>query len=369
MKQVLIALVLLFATPPLLWADQIIDTRGLPYDGVVKNYRDFTVFLQVGGTGKLIKKRLWQIRRMEIAGNGAFNQAEQLLEKKKFTEAIVSYDKAHRAARTKAAWIKTMIRDRRYGSLVAAGKIKRAVEDWLEMVDTTNADPAALNLCPTKFAPEGSPANQTAVQILDARAVQLLKDKKRNKAYVGRILILKMKIQEADGDDTGAIRTAEQIAKLDGIRPSSPKDNEKQPVAARNALNLAVLEQLMKSGKTDNVIQNIRANLKEYNNIQLPGAMLLLGKGLLQKYEQDGKRDRKLLIRAGLNLVWVYAEFASTPEAPEALYLAAVVNRQLHEPPAVRKALEVLVESYGGSDENPWAAKAAKELAEMSPGK
>ncbi len=68
----------------------------------------------------------------------------------------------------------------------------------------------------------------------------------------------------------------------------------------------------------------------------------------------------------GLNLVWVYAEFGSEGEAPEALYLAARVNRQLNEPVAVRRALEVLVDSYGGANENPWATRAEKELAEMS---
>ena len=133
--------------------------------------------------------------------------------------------------------------------------------------------------------------------------------------------------------------------------------------------DLAVLEQLMKSGKTDYVIQTIRTNLGEYNKKGLPGAMLLLGKALLQKYDQDEKKDRKLLIRAGLNLVWVYAEFASSPEAPESLYIATVVHRKLHEPAAVRMALKVLVDSYGGADKNPWSAKAAKELTEMSPGK
>ena len=125
----------------------------------------------------------------------------------------------------------------------------------------------------------------------------------------------------------------------------------------------------MKSGKAEGVIRKIRSNLKEYDKRQLPGAMLLLGKAQLQKYEQGGKKDRKLLIQAGLNLVWVYAEFGSEGEAPEALYLAARVNRQLNEPVAVRRALEVLVDSYGGANENPWATRAEKELAEMSAGK
>ncbi len=376
MKRTIIALMMFSAIVPVLWADQIIDTRGLTYDGVVKKYRDFTVSLRLGGTGELISKKLWQIRKMEIAGNKAFNQAETLLGEKKYTEAIASYDKAYRAAAGKAAWMKRLIRDRRYQAIVAGGMIKRAVEDWIALVDAAKTDPAALNLCPTKFAPAGSPANIAAIQILDAKTVQLQKNKKQNRKYIARILNLKMKIQEADGDAAGATRTAEQITKLGESTisrgPTSPTkapDNETQPVEASDAPDLAVLGRLLKSGKVDGVIRKIRSNLKEYGKPQLPGAMLLLGKAQLQKYEQGGKKDRKLLIQAGLNLVWVYAEFGSEPEAPEALYLAAQVNRQLNEPVAVRKALEVLVDSYDGGSENPWVTKAEKELAEMSAGK
>jgi tetratricopeptide (TPR) repeat protein len=390
LSRLLAGLVIFTAAASSVVADDLIDAKGLPFEGAIQDFRDYELTFRLTGTGRDLKRPLAEIRKLTIVGQDAFNQAEALLGKKQYDQAVKAYEQALSAAGGEA-WLERLIRGRRYQAVVAGGHIDQAVKDWLAMMDESSGAKAVSALRPATFGSEGSAANTTAIGLLDAKAEELKRNPEANKDYLTDVLTLKMKIQEATGDEEGATKTAEGITGLGGkaepsgepaaeeAEPSeesaaeegeteSPTQPASSPPATEQKSDLDVLGRLLKAGKIDDVIAQIEPRLKDTPVDQLPGSLLLLGKAQWAKYNQGGEKDRKLLLKAGLNFMWVYSHFNDEDEAPEALYLAAQVNRELGEPEAVGRALTELVNEYGGEEEeeNPWVAKARRELDELS---
>jgi tetratricopeptide (TPR) repeat protein len=348
-------------------ADQLIDTRGLPYEGSLTGYRARTLNFRATNIGREKSYPLAQIRSLKIDGFDAFNQAEDLAGKKKYNEAVAAYDKALRSAPTDRAWIKTLVADRRYQACAKAGRIDEALKEWLTMMDADPNDKIIQALMPETFAPEGDPANAEAVKLLDAKLAQLQKDPK-SENYTRRLLKLKMKLLEAMGEEEKATAAAQAVTQLnapaaDKTAPDAPEDEEEESQAPAPAMSdLDVLARLVEAGKYDDVIEKLAPRMQTLPRNDLSGPLFLLAKAQWLKYQADEPKDQKLLLRAGLNLMWVYSAYGNSDEAPEALFLAAQLHRAMNDPAAARRALEELVEQFGGAEDNPWVSKAQDML-------
>jgi tetratricopeptide (TPR) repeat protein len=360
MRKWIVLAVVLVASAGLVVADQVTLTSGLPYSGEVTKYQDYTVFITLQ-TGRTASRELSEIGSIKLDGQADFNKAEEALSAKKFDDAIKAYDKAMQSAGR--AWMKELIRDRRYTALAASGKVDRALKEWLDMVDKAGGPNAKLNaLRPTTYGPEGSAVNKRAIAVLSDQAEKLRK--KGNEPYLRQVLSMKMDLQKANGDVEAAAETALAIQRIgQGDQPSgngNGTSRPRPPVVGGSALR--AMRTLLEAGKIDRVAEQIGKNLKSYDAQDLPEALTLLGRAQLAQYQAGGgSADRSLLIKAGKNLVVVFAMWPGTDEAPEALYHAAIVNRELDEQPAVTATLEKVIEEYPDTE---WAAKARDALEE-----
>jgi len=353
-------------------ADQLIDARGLPYQGTISDYEHHSLLLRSTTLGREKSYPLDQIRALKIDGLDAFNRAEDLAAKKKYKEAVDAYDKALRTAPADRAWIKTLVADRRYQACVKAGKIDEAMKDWLARMDADPKDKIVLSLMPDVFAPEGAPANAAALKLLDAKLAQLKDDPKAG-AYTRRLLKLKMKLLEAMGEEEKATAAAEAVTKLDAPKPAkkgetaeetpAAEEEGEETAAAPAGGDLDVLARLLGSGKYDDVIEKLTPRIETLPRNDLAAPLFLLAKAQWLKYQADEPKDQKLLLRAGLNLMWVYSAYGNSDEAPEALFLTSEVLEAMNDPAAARLAREELVEQFGGAGKNPWVGK-AQELLE-----
>jgi TolA-binding protein len=396
MKQIVIILVCVALIAPVVFADKIVCTKRLSYSGKLDDCKDYTVAIKLSSR-KTIRKNLTEIAQIVSTSNDALTKAEEAVKKKQFDEALTLYDQALKNART--PWMGRLIEIRRFQALGKTGKINGAIAEWIKRCDES---PAAVGFAPTGFAPKASKANDQAVTTLENKIKVLEKDLAKNKVYIMGLLNLKMKIQEANGNPDAVILTAEQLDAVTSDQPrptviSSTKAPEKTPSespapepsvnpekksasevaivtdepasapkAADGWKNLDVLENLLKTGKADTVIERIQTGLKKYDNKQLPEAMLLLGKAQMQKFEADDGTDKKLLVAAGLNFMRVYVGFDKAPQASEGLYLAGVVNGMIGDKNSGKLAMRQLISEYAQADpENEFVVKAREKLTEL----
>ncbi len=350
-------------------ADGWIDDRGLPAEGTVTAYAKFTVTLQLV-SGRNVQRHISNIRTLEITDNEALAEAEKLRGKKKFKEALKKYKTAEYGA--EKLWMKKLIRVRAYQTMCDAAFIDKAVKEWMSMVEKSGRSDkaAALKMAPTKFGPKGAVENKKAIQLLDRNVARLMPKKEKDKDCLTGMLTLMLKLQDVQGDAAGAAKTTQMIDQLEGktdtVRPDVPDDRRVPVAPPTGGASLLVLSHKLKAGQFDEVIAGTGGRIDDCEDEQLPATLLLLGKAQKMKYEQTGRKDRALLAKAGLNLMLIFAEFPSSSEAPEALYLAAKVNEQLGDKTAAARAMMELVTNYGNGGGNEWVKKATADLAAMN---
>ena len=380
MKRIVIILVCVVLIAPVVFADKIFSMKMIPYKGKLVDCKGYIVAIKLV-SGKTIRKNLAEIAQVVSTSNNGLTKAEEKVKKKQFDQAAALYGQALKTART--PWMKRLVEIRRFQALGKSAKINDAVAEWIKRCDKSLA---AIELVPTGFAPKASKTNNQAITAVENKIKLLEKDLKKNKVYILGLLNLKMKIQEANDNTNAVVLTAQQ---LDAITFDQPRKtvisstqtakettseviiNTDKPLSNPKATdgwkNLDVLENLLETGKIDTVIERIRAGLKKYDSKQLPMALLLLGKGQLQKFEADGGTDKKLLIAAGLNFMRVYVGFNKTPQAPEALYLGGVTNSMIGDKGAAKLAMRQLISEYASADpKNEFVVKAQKKLTELS---
>lgn len=130
----------------------------------------------------------------------------------------------------------------------------------------------------------------------------------------------------------------------------------------RATIDLAVLGKLLQAGKAKAVSARISGNIDRFSKKGLPAALLMLGHAQLQAFHMEKRKNRKMLTQAGLNFMWVYAQFPRSKQAPEALFYAAQVNRELDQPTASTLALHEIIRQYSAGRYGEWAWKAQQEL-------
>jgi len=327
--------------------------RGIRVVGVQKAQ----VVFQVGA--RKLTKPLVDVTAISIDGKKDFNDAEELQATGKIDEAVAAYDSAIKA---ESGWMEKLIKYRRLAALNRSDKIDRAAREWLTVVDGSEVAADALKIRPRKFAPKGAPANGRAIALLEAR----LKRIKDNAEYQAAVRNLLLDLYQWEGRRERAAELAGKIAG-DGQAKVSPAKNTVRspgPVAGRRLPALGIL---IEQGKAEQVLQEVKANLRggRYKTEELAAAILLAGRAEQQLASHaKGMERRKLLIAAGLDYMRVATFFATAAQAPEALLGAGQVNAALGNALAASNAFEMVIQRYADSGAAKKAAAALKELKE-----
>ena len=305
--------------------------------------------------GGVIRKPVAEITFLKILGRSDLSEAEQLM--KTGEKAIARYDKAFRVAGE--SWMKRLVRHRLLRALDQAGTIGRAVEQWLAIVDANEASAQALALRPEKLAPKGSGENARAIELLVGKLGGVSEP-----SYAAAIRQLLLKVYWAEGREKQAVALAKAIGESPAVRePGRERDPRPTPAGTLQA-QLEAAAVLIGSGRADQALPQIEANLKSYSHVDLSRALLLAGRAQMQmarKADKDGQR--RLLLKAGLNFMRVAFFFPDRDEAPEALYEAGRVNALLGNTAAARTAFQQVLERY---PKQKIAQKARAEVAAMS---
>ncbi len=309
--------------------------------------------------GRQRDKLLADVSYIQISGQRDFNKAEVALKAGKFTEAAAAYAACESSA-TKIAWLGRLLHYRRLQAAIGAKHSGQAVKDWLAIVDETGASRLAVMMVPEVVAAKGSAENAKAIKLLEKRV-----DAKGDAMLAAKVRDLLLALYAVEGlGDKAAILTAGAPQ----APASSGNDHRAQPnpsavtiSVGRVSRQLEAAASQMKLGQYDVAVETIKSRLNRFSSLELPGALLLQGKALRLSYEKGGSKDHKKLMAAGLCFMRVVACFDGTPsEVPEALYLAAMVEKAAGKDIAANNALRMLVSRHATSE---WAEKARAALS------
>ena len=288
-----------------------------------------------------IVKPAVQVSSVAVDGKGWLNRAEQLIWQGKAAEAVEQYDTA---ARMETGWLERLIRYRRLAAMDKASMVDRAVEEWLIIVDESQAVSETLELRPGNFAPKGSQQNATAIALLEIKAERV-----SNEAYVAAINDLLLTFYQHEGRKAKAASLA---ARITNSAESNAHSTAERFGSDREATRLEAMEILIDEGSAGQVLKDIKSNLHRglYRGGLFPRALLLAGKAQKQLAEKaNGLNRRKLLIAAGLDFMRVATFFPASDYAPEALLAAGKVNAALGNPWAAANAYKRVIKRYGDS--------------------
>jgi len=362
------------------WADEVAVVSGassLPYAGVkVMDVQDGVISFRTAG-GSTVRRPAGEVVSINLADQPAFNQAEKLLAAGKADQAVQAYDGAFDSA---MPVVKSLIQLRRLKALEQAGMSKRAVEEWVRLVEAGKASAAVVAMKPTNFAKALSKDNDGAIDVLEGQL-----PKAADKTYKAVIQQMLLELYRLQGKEQQAAAIAAQLAgkALASAPGTSPKGGPNPPGRANGAApagNEEVLQgqltgagALIEQGQAKGALDALKANLDKYTPAQLPLAYLLLGKAQMELAKGGGPEAPKpsgpplgaigqsgLLRQAGLDFMRVVAWYGESKEAPEALFLAGQVNARIGNVAAARSAYEMLVNRFADSDA---AAQAKTALA------
>lgn len=308
--------------------------------------------------GRNYDKPLTDVSYIVISSQREFNKAEDALKAGRFADAAAAYTACEKTA-GKPAWLGRLLRYRRLQAATGAKMPGQAAADWLGIVDEAGVSRLAVMMAPEVVAPKGSSENARAIELLEKRVGgkgDALLDAKVKE------MLLKLYAVEGLSDKAVMLNAAAGPASAPGAngRPGVPKAPAVEVSVGQVSRQLQEAASQIKLGQYDAAIENIKSKLNRFSALELPGALLLQGKALQLSYEKGGAKDRKKLMAAGLCFMRVAACFdPSTPEVPEALYLAAMVERAAGNQVAADNAMRLLVSRHSTSQ---WAQKAQAAL-------
>ena len=346
-------------------ADDVTLKSGIPFSDVtIIQVKNSFVTYRISGGGS-VTKSLLDIKKIKLRQASSFNKAEELMAAK--TPDAAAAVKAYDAAGVDGAgeWFKPLVRYRRLRALAQARLIDRAVAEWLAVMDADGASPAAISLQPKQADKKGSPRNAKGIKLLETR----LKSVAEKKEYAGAIRQTLMRLYRAEGDTAKADRLANLLAGGSAEpKPATRAGTGAPPAVAASDLDkqLGADRVLIRPGQTpknlENALRRIRSNLGQYDESQLPTALLAGGRArVLLAAGLAGAEQRTMLLAAGLDLMRVVAHFNGSPEAPEALLAAAEVNGRLGNVRAARNAYQEVLKRFADRPEIAQKAKAALE--------
>ncbi len=308
--------------------------------------------------GRDYDKSLGEVSYIALSGHRDFTKAEDALKAGKFAEAVAAYT-ACEAAAGKPAWVGRLIRYRRLQAAIGAKMAGLAVADWLGIVGEGGTSRLAVMMAPEVVATKGSAENAKAIALLEKRV-----GGKGDAMFAAKVKEILLNLYAVEGlSDKAAMLNASTAPATTTETPGrSGVPQVSDPVVSVGPVsrNLEAAASQIKLGQYDAAVEEIKSKLKRFRARELPGALLLQGKALQLSYKKGGAKDRKKLLAAGLCFMRVAACFdASTPEVPEALYLAAMVERAVGNRVAGDNALRLLISRHRTSK---WAEKAQAAL-------
>ncbi len=327
-------------------------------------YRNVRVIAAANGkityefNGRNYDKPLTDVSYIVISSQREFNKAEDALKAGRFADAAAAYTACQKSA-GKPAWLGRLLRYRRLQAATGAKMPGQAAADWLGIVDEAGVSRLAVMMAPEVIAPKGSSENARAIELLEKRVGG------KGDALLGakvKEMLLKLYAVEALSDKAAMLNAATAPASAPGAngRPGVPKAPVVEVSVGQVSRQLQEAASQIKLGQYDAAIENIKSKLNRFSALELSGALLLQGKAFQLSYEKGGAKDRKKLMAAELCFMRVAACFdPSTPEVPEALYLAAMVERAAGNQVAADNAMRLLVSRHSRSQ---WAQKARAAL-------
>lgn len=298
-------------------------------------------------SGTKVIRSLPDVTMVSVTDLPELGEAEKLMKAGKAAEAVAVYSKAEKSEMPLGkSWLKLLLAHRKLVAAKKAGVIFEATTAWLMIMDADKASKTAIKLSPAAGTTK-SPENDRAIKLLKA------KEDSSNEGYASAANRLQIKLLNVQGRTDEARRLAGKLAArstgTEGIKSK-----------------LAAVASYVKVGEADKAMKLLRPLMAQCDQLDLPTAMLLLGKTqLILAGKASGQEKHKLLCEAGLNFVRVAAFFGSArEEASEALYCAGLVNQSLAKPniSAARAAYEQVIKRYRAT---PAAAKAARALASL----
>ncbi len=333
----------------LAFADSL-TINNLPYDNVrVTDVSKGTITYEL--SGRRYDKPLAEVSRVVLSGQRDFNKAEDAFKAGKFADAVAAYTEAEKST-DKLDWLRRLIRYRRIPAADAAKMPGQAVADWLSVVDDAGASRAVIAMAPEAVAPKGSPDNALAMELLKKRLG------KGDPIFRAKVKDLLLNLYAAED-------LKDKAMLLQGEGPATAPGGEQAPpplVVSVEQVSRQLQEAAsqIKLGQYDAAAESIKAKLNRFTSSELPGALVLRGKALQLSYEKGGSKDVKKLKEAGLCFMRVAACCdPTTPQVPEALYLAAMVERVLGNHVAAANAMRMLIARYAASE---WAQRAQTAL-------
>lgn len=297
--------------------------------------------------GAKVVRSLPEVTMVRVTDLPQLGEAEKLMKAGKAAEAVAVYSKAEKSEMPLGkSWLKFLLAHRKLVAAKKARMIFEATTAWLMIMDADEASKTAIKLSPGAGTTK-SPENDRAIQLLKAKEDSI------NQAYASAANRLQIKLLNLEGRTDEARRLAGKLA----VRSTGTEGVKSK---------LAAVASYVKAGEADKAIKLLQPLIAQCDQLELPTAMLLLGKAqLILAGKAAGKEKHKLLCEAGLNFVRVAAFFGSArEEASEALYCAGLVNQSLAKPniSAARAAYKEVIKRYKTT---PAAAKAAKALASL----
>ncbi len=371
--------ILLFAAG-LLHADSINVRKGsgaMTLPGRVAGYNDAELEIAFKAGAREQQYHITQIAAIRYDAIPSFSLAEKLRSKKKpdYKAVVAAYDKALKSVTKR--WEKLLIEHRKYMVLDDAGKLDKAVDYWLKMLDKSGGSEKVIALIPQKLKASSPGVRRVALRKLSGDVKKLEKNSKKNAKALYSVYQLQVAILQTIGEDDAIAAIQKKIKRIAGGQPvangangnvgNGNQNNNGGGAKPKTRLPIKIegLRQVTEKSPAT-VIENFTLMVPAWKKLQLyDKALLQLARAHENLYKKTGGQDAAHLRRAGLVYMLTFFEpdCRGTDASIEALYRAAEINDKLGHAAAAKAALKLATEYEWTESE--WAAKAKARLKEM----
>lgn len=379
MKNISGILCILLCAAGLLHADSINVRKGsgaMTLPGKVAGYNDAELEIVFKAGARERQYHITQIAAVQYDAIPSFSMAEKLRNKKKpeYPAVVAAYDKALKNVTKR--WEKLLIEHRRYMVLDDAGKLDKAVDYWLNMLDRSGGSEKVIALMPQKLKASSPGVRRVALRKLSGDAKKLERNPTKNAKPLLSVYRLQIAILETIGEKDAIAAIKKKMERVAGVKPVANGGNGgngnqnnnggggAQP-KTRLPIKIEGLRQVAEKSPAT-VIDNFTLMVPAWKKLQLYAkALLQLARAHENLYKKTGGKDAAHLHRAGLVYMLTFFEpdCRGTDASIEALYRAAEINSKLGHAAAARAALKLATEYEWTKSE--WAKKAKARLKEM----
>jgi tetratricopeptide (TPR) repeat protein len=313
-----------------------------------------------------VSKPLADVDLVKIAGQDAFNKAEDLFDKKDFAGAAKAFESVPDAGGR--PWVAAITKARRLQALGEAGMIDKAAQEWVTQLVAAKGALPVVALMPRKFGAKGSAQNATAIALLEKQIAA-----SKDAAVVSELKQLLAGVYEAQGDSAKVATVKEVPAEATSVPGQEPAQEPAGPTITVGPAQLRDCARLVENNNGAEVIGRITpAALRGFSSpSDLATGLLILGKAQLQVakgikgVDAKAKADRKeKLQEAGVSFMRV-AVFCNSPDqAAEAMFDAGEVCTLIGDKDAAMKAYDAVMQNYRES-ESPKALEFVKKAQDI----